>query len=64
MLAGPIEEVGGSLGGVILHELSHATAATGDHVYGCGAVQGLRHDLKFTNADNYEVRRRPVLKLA
>ncbi|TFK97349.1 hypothetical protein BDV98DRAFT_632611 [Pterulicium gracile] len=49
-----IENFYGSLDGVVLHELSHATVGTTDHAYGCGAVQKLSTAQKFSNADNYE----------
>lgn len=52
----PIEQINNSKGGVMLHELSHATGGTADHVYGCQAVQGLSAQQKGTCADNYQVR--------
>ncbi|KAJ7162052.1 Metalloprotease [Mycena filopes] len=42
-----------SRGGVLLHELSHATAGTNDIAYGCTACRGLSVANKFNNADNY-----------
>ncbi|KAF5380104.1 hypothetical protein D9615_006124 [Tricholomella constricta] len=42
-----------SRGGVILHELSHATAGTGDLGYGCSVAAGLSAANKRDNADNY-----------
>ncbi|KAJ7071948.1 hypothetical protein C8F01DRAFT_1101947 [Mycena amicta] len=42
-----------SRGGVILHELSHATAGTADITYGCSAAAGLSVANKKNNADNY-----------
>lgn len=50
----PIEQINNSKGGVMLHELSHATGGTADHVYGCQAVQGLSAQQKGTCADNYQ----------
>lgn len=48
-----INNLGYTKGGVMLHELSHATAATTD-VYYCGPVQQLSPAEKFNNADNYQ----------
>ncbi|KAF5384104.1 hypothetical protein D9615_003344 [Tricholomella constricta] len=42
-----------SRGGIILHELSHATANTGDLGYGCSVAAGLSTANKRNNADNY-----------
>ncbi|KAJ7121241.1 hypothetical protein C8R43DRAFT_74888 [Mycena crocata] len=42
-----------SKGGVILHELSHATAGTSDIAYGCTACASLSAANKKNNADNY-----------
>ncbi|KAJ7497787.1 hypothetical protein FB451DRAFT_1121542 [Mycena latifolia] len=42
-----------SRGGVILHELSHATAGTADIAYGCTACASLSVANKKNNADNY-----------
>ena len=50
----PLDQINNSKGGVMLHEMSHATGGTTDHAYGCGAVQGLSAQQKFDNADNYQ----------
>ncbi|KAJ6508105.1 hypothetical protein DFH09DRAFT_1436914 [Mycena vulgaris] len=42
-----------SRGGVLLHELSHATAGTADIAYGCTASASLSVANKKNNADNY-----------
>lgn len=42
-----------SRGGVILHELSHATSGTSDLGYGCSVTAGLSVANKRNNADNY-----------
>ncbi|KAJ7933765.1 hypothetical protein B0H13DRAFT_1951880 [Mycena leptocephala] len=42
-----------SRGGVLLHELSHATAGTADIAYGCTACASLSVGDKKNNADNY-----------
>ncbi|KAF7322005.1 Neutral protease 2 [Mycena kentingensis (nom. inval.)] len=42
-----------SKGGVILHELSHATSGSNDIAYGCSAASGLSVANKKNNADNY-----------
>lgn len=42
-----------SKGGVILHELSHATSGTNDIAYGCDTVVSLSDEDKYNNADNY-----------
>ncbi|GLB39269.1 putative secreted metalloproteinase that allows assimilation of proteinaceous substrates [Lyophyllum shimeji] len=42
-----------SRGGVILHELSHATSGTADLGYGCSVAAGLSVADKRNNADNY-----------
>ncbi|GLB39267.1 putative secreted metalloproteinase that allows assimilation of proteinaceous substrates [Lyophyllum shimeji] len=42
-----------SKAGVILHELSHATAGTSDLGYGCSVTAGLSTANKLNNADNY-----------
>ncbi|KAJ7704181.1 hypothetical protein B0H14DRAFT_3028948 [Mycena olivaceomarginata] len=42
-----------SRGGVLLHELSHATAGTADIAYGCTACASLSAANKKNNADNY-----------
>ncbi|KAF8067648.1 hypothetical protein FPV67DRAFT_1780705 [Lyophyllum atratum] len=42
-----------SRGGVILHELSHATSGTSDLGYGCSVAAGLSVADKRNNADNY-----------
>ncbi|KAK7044460.1 neutral protease 2 [Favolaschia claudopus] len=42
-----------SQGGVLLHELSHATAGTADIAYGCTACASLSVADKKNNADNY-----------
>ncbi|KAK7042525.1 neutral protease 2 [Favolaschia claudopus] len=42
-----------SKGGVVLHELSHATAGTSDIAYGCTACAKLGAADKKNNADNY-----------
>ncbi|KAK7042507.1 neutral protease 2 [Favolaschia claudopus] len=42
-----------SRGGVLLHELSHATAGTADIAYGCSACAKLGTADKKNNADNY-----------
>jgi len=42
-----------SRGGVILHELSHATSLTSDLGYGCSVAAGLSVANKRNNADNY-----------
>ncbi|TFK95254.1 hypothetical protein BDV98DRAFT_578033 [Pterulicium gracile] len=43
-----------SQGGIMLHELSHATAGTTDVAYGCNTNRNLQHNDKFRNADNYQ----------
>ncbi|KAL0058606.1 hypothetical protein AAF712_014702 [Marasmius tenuissimus] len=47
-------DITASRGGVMLHELSHATAATDDVAYYCKTVQGLSAAQKKNNADNYQ----------
>ncbi|KAJ7091931.1 hypothetical protein B0H15DRAFT_948128 [Mycena belliarum] len=42
-----------SRGGVVLHELSHATSGTNDIAYGCSACARLSPGDKRANADNY-----------
>ncbi|KAJ8073646.1 hypothetical protein PM082_011924 [Marasmius tenuissimus] len=49
----PVGGASASKGGIILHELSHATSATDDVAYTCGTVQGLTAQQKLNNADNY-----------
>ncbi|TFL01373.1 hypothetical protein BDV98DRAFT_604672 [Pterulicium gracile] len=50
----PIEQINNSKGGVVLHELSHVSADTTDHAYGCQTVQGLSTQQKRNNADDYQ----------
>lgn len=49
-----IDDINNSRGGVMLHEMSHATAATTDHIYGCRAVRNLNAQQKLSNADNFQ----------
>ncbi|KAJ8073639.1 hypothetical protein PM082_011917 [Marasmius tenuissimus] len=49
-----INSIDSSKGGVILHEMSHATANTDDAGYWCGPVQKLTAAQKRNNADNYQ----------
>jgi deuterolysin len=49
-----IDDINNSLGGVMLHELSHATSGTDDVAYGCRTVQSLSAAQKKNNADNYQ----------
>ncbi|KAL0062451.1 hypothetical protein AAF712_010663 [Marasmius tenuissimus] len=49
-----INDITASKGGVMLHELSHATAGTDDVAYSCNTVQGLTAQQKLNNADNYQ----------
>ncbi|KAK1231136.1 hypothetical protein PQX77_005764, partial [Marasmius sp. AFHP31] len=49
-----INDINNSKGGVILHELSHATANTGDIAYFCNTVGNLSANDKTNNADNYQ----------
>ncbi|KAJ6583024.1 hypothetical protein DFH09DRAFT_1029491 [Mycena vulgaris] len=51
--SGGYDSTTSSQGGVILHELSHATAGTADITYGCSACAGLSVADKKNNADNY-----------
>ncbi|TFL01365.1 hypothetical protein BDV98DRAFT_507545, partial [Pterulicium gracile] len=50
----PIDQIDNSKGGVMLHELPHATSGTTDHICGCRAVQGISAAQKRDNADNYQ----------
>ncbi|KAK7042526.1 neutral protease 2, partial [Favolaschia claudopus] len=50
---GGFDSTASSKGGVILHELSHATAGTADIAYGCSATAKLSAANKKNNADNY-----------
>ncbi|KAJ8089353.1 hypothetical protein PM082_014601 [Marasmius tenuissimus] len=49
-----INDINASKGGVILHELSHATSNTGDIAYYCNTVGNLSPSDKTNNADNYQ----------
>ncbi|KAG6917772.1 hypothetical protein DXG01_001177 [Tephrocybe rancida] len=50
---GGFDSTTSSRGGVILHELSHATSGTADIAYGCSVTAGLSAADKRNNADNY-----------
>ncbi|KAF9465660.1 hypothetical protein BDZ94DRAFT_1306999 [Collybia nuda] len=51
--SGGFDSTTSSRGGVILHELSHATSGTSDLGYGCSVTAGLSVANKRNNADNY-----------
>ncbi|KAL0062457.1 hypothetical protein AAF712_010669 [Marasmius tenuissimus] len=49
-----INDINASRGGIMLHELSHATVRTRDIAYYCQNVQRLSPEQKLNNADSYQ----------
>ncbi|TFK97218.1 hypothetical protein BDV98DRAFT_658678 [Pterulicium gracile] len=58
----PVESINSSLGGVMLHEMSHATSATNDQAYGCSTVNNLSASQQLGCADNYQNRGKEDLR--
>ncbi|KAJ8073703.1 hypothetical protein PM082_011981 [Marasmius tenuissimus] len=51
----PLDDINASKGGIMLHELSHATAGTLDIAYVCALIRDkLSPQQRLYNADNYQ----------